>query len=192
MGLVTPRRPHALSRTVLAGGLALAIAAHPADARAGVVNDVAKAFVLVAVFGLAAVATVEVLTGVATARNYRASQRDEEGSAGWMGVAAVGGLANVGVGGYLFLDGLPGEQASPCPPAADGGPPPAVSARCTEPTRASKGSLIAGTRLVAFGALAIGSVAAAARSGPGPAPAGQAAPQAAPASVGLSLPAITF
>ena len=174
--------------------LASAITLTPAHARADGVDRFVTALLAILVVGTAAAATTEVLTGVATYKNYRSWKDERDPAAGWVALGGVGGLFNLGIGAYLIVDGLPSTETLPCPSRAaespGGAPPPTgQEPRCTYPVRASAPELVAGTLMTGFGAFSVAMAIQAARTDARPAP-GQVQPGSVP--VGFMLPPLRF
>lgn len=179
-----------MPRRSLAVLLSLSLLCASSEAKAGAIEDIFKAIILIAVVGTATAGVAETLTAVATYKNYRSASRKEEASGGWVGVGAVGGLANIGLGGYLIYDGLPSSYGGVCsdndPKTGEARPYP-----CTRRVPAHAGELIAGTLFLGFGAFALGTAIQAVRAEPAASPAA-GSPGATPASIGLVLPPLRF
>lgn len=168
--------------------LASAITLSPSQARAAGGDSLLAAILAVVVVGTVAVATTEVLTGVATYKNYRSWKDEREASAGWVGVGGVGGLFNVGLGAYLFAGGLPRDVRVPCD-REPGEPPSDPRAVCSTTTPASAPKLVIGTLMAGFGGFSVAMAIQAARTDARPAP---GAMQTGAMPVGFMLPPLRF
>jgi hypothetical protein len=185
-----------MQRKLLAAALTAALLTRSSQARADSLENIFQTLLMATLVGVVVVGTAEVLTATATFKNLRAGTRREEPSGGWIGVGAVGGVANVALGSYLIVDSLPTTEEITCDTGRD--PPllpraPGKPGRCLLRTPASTGGLIAGTAFTTFGLAALGVVGWAMKNAPdGRAQAGVAAPGTAPAQVGFVLPALRF
>jgi hypothetical protein len=196
-----------MQRRLIAGVLVLALTASATRAEAGAVGQVAggiageivgglmKGIIIIVVTGLVVGGTIEVLTATATYKNARAATNREEPSGGWMGVGAVGGVANVALGGYVLAQSLPKTEQALCDTwrdTPDQGKVLEGSKPCLKTRPASTGGLIAGTLFLGFGVFALGTVGWALKNAPDRSSPGAASPGTMPATVGFMLPAMRF
>lgn len=160
-----------------------------------IVGGLMKGIIIIVVTGLVVGGTIEVLTATATYKNARAATNREEPSGGWMGVGAVGGVANVALGGYVLAQSLPKTEQALCDTwrdTPDQGEVFEGSKPCLKTRPASTGGLIAGTLFLGFGVFALGTVGWALKNAPDRSSPGAASPGTMPATVGFMLPAMRF
>jgi hypothetical protein len=188
-----------MQRRLIAGVLVLALTASATRAEAKTFSDAVGqlflAVLVISIVGLAAGGTIEVLTATATYKNARAATNREEPSGGWMGVGAVGGVANVALGGYVLAQSLPKTEQALCDTwrdTPDQGKVLEGSKPCLKTRPASTGGLIAGTLFLGFGVFALGTVGWALKNAPDRSSPGAASPGTMPATVGFMLPAMRF